>query len=100
MTVTFINLFEVPSDRDHAFRELWQEVNDYMRGQPGYVNHKLHQALTPDAKYRFVNIAIWESQEKWGAAHDEGFRALVTQPAWKEFPPLPTLYEVVHQADA
>lgn len=36
MSVVFINLFEVPADRDETFRALWQQVNDYMRTQPGY----------------------------------------------------------------
>ena len=68
MAVTFVNLFQVPPDRDAAFMELWQRVNDQ-----------------------------WASESAWQAAHDEGFHALVRDPAWKEFPPLPTLYEVVHE---
>jgi heme-degrading monooxygenase HmoA len=96
MTVTFVNLFEVPSDRDEAFLDLWTEINSHMRGQPGYVGHKLHRAMLGNARYRFVNVAIWESEQAWKAAHDERFRALVTQPAWKEFPPSPALYEVVN----
>jgi heme-degrading monooxygenase HmoA len=97
MSVTFVNLFEVQPGRDAAFLELWQRVNTYMQGQPGYLDHRLHRALTPDARYRFVNLAHWASEDTWQAAHDEGFRALVGDPAWQEFPPFPTLYEVVHE---
>jgi heme-degrading monooxygenase HmoA len=96
MTVTFVNLFEVPSDRDEAFLELWTEINSHMRDQAGYIGHKLHRAMLDNARYRFVNIAIWESEQAWKSAHDERFRTLVTQPAWKEFPPSPALYEVVN----
>lgn len=96
MTVTFINLFEVPAGRDEAFRSLWEQVNEYMRGQPGYQDHRLHRALGDDARYRYVNVAAWESPEAWQAAHDEGFRKLVTQPQWREFRSTPSLYEVVH----
>jgi heme-degrading monooxygenase HmoA len=100
MTVTFVNLFEVPAGEDDAFRALWQQVNDYMRAKPGYISHKLHRALRPDARYRFANIVIWASEQEWAAAHDDGFHALVGQPAWTAYPPFPTLYEVVHEASA
>lgn len=100
MAVTFVNLFEVPEGRDGAFLELWQEVNTYMRAKPGYSSHRLHRAIQPGVLYRYFNIALWKSEEHWAAAHDDGFRALVSQPAWKEFPPLPTLYEVVHEGQA
>jgi heme-degrading monooxygenase HmoA len=96
MSVVFINLFEVPADRDDAFRAQWQQVNDYMAAQPGYHDHRLHRALADDARYRYVNVAVWESAEAWRSAHDEGFRKLVTQPEWREFPSAPALYEVVH----
>lgn len=99
MPVTFINLFEVPADRDDAFRRLWNEVNAYMRGQPGYRSHRMHRALAEDARYRYVNVAEWESAEAWRDAHDDGFRTLVGQPQWREFPSVPALYEVVHATD-
>ncbi len=96
MSVTFVNLFQIQPSRDAAFLELWQQVNSYMRGKPGYLSHQLHRALSADARYRFANIAQWDSQPAWRAAHDEGFRALISSPAWEEFPSLPALYEVVH----
>lgn len=100
MSVTFVNLFEVPPSRDAAFLELWQRVNTYMQGQPGYLDHKLHRALSDDARYRFANIVHWASESAWQAAHDEGFRTLVGDPAWQEFPSFPTLYQVVHENHA
>jgi heme-degrading monooxygenase HmoA len=100
MSVVFVNLFEVPEGRDEAFFALWEQVNSYMQRQPGYESHALHRALTPNATYRYVNIARWSSAESWEAAHDDGFRALVSQPGWQEFPPRPCLYEVVHSAQA
>jgi heme-degrading monooxygenase HmoA len=96
MPVTFINLFEVPAGREEAFRLLWEQVNAYMQAQPGYRGHRLHRALADDAHYRYANLATWESDEAWQAAHDEGFTKLVTQPQWREFPSTPALYEVVH----
>jgi heme-degrading monooxygenase HmoA len=100
MPVTLINCFEVPSGREDVFFALWREVNAYMQRKPGYIGHQLHRALKPDAAYRFVNVATWASQQDFDTAHDEDFRALVTKPEWAEFVARPTLYEVVHRAQA
>jgi heme-degrading monooxygenase HmoA len=98
--ITLVNCFEVPAGREDEFFAMWKQVNTYMRQKPGYLEHKLHRSLSPDAPFRFINIARWASQEDFDAAHDEGFRALVTQPAWAAFRSRPALYEVVHEAQA
>ena len=98
MSVTFINQFVVPDGRDEAFLTLWRQVNEYMCQQPGYVAHRLGRAVMPNATHRFANIATWESQQAWQSAHDQRFRALVSDPAWREFPSTPTLYEPVHSS--
>lgn len=98
--VTLVNCFEIPAGREDEFFVLWQQVNAYMRNKKGYLDHKLHRSHAPDAKYRFVNIARWASAEDFQAAHDDGFRALVSQPAWAPFHSFPALYEVVHEAQA
>ncbi len=98
--VTLINCFEVPPGRDDAFLGLWSQVNEYMRSKPGYRNHRLHRASSPQAQYRFVNVANWESKEQFDAAHDEGFRKLVGKPEWREFPSTPQIFEVIHENSA
>ena len=55
----------------------------------------------PDATFRFVNIARWESLERFQAAHDgDEFRRVVSMAGWSEFPSSPALYEVVVEHDA
>ena len=98
--VTLINCFEVPAGREDEFFSLWQEVNRYMRSKGGYLGHKLHRSLAPDARYRFVNIAQWASLNDFQAAHDDGFRSLVSQPHWQVFTSTPSLFEVVHEGKA
>ena len=98
--VTLINSFEVPAGREDEFFGLWQQVNTYMRGKKGYLEHKLHRSLRPDAPFRFVNVARWASMADFDAAHDEGFRALVGKPEWKAFRAAPVLYEIIHDAKA
>jgi heme-degrading monooxygenase HmoA len=100
MSVILVNCFEVPAGRETEFFSLWQQVNNYMRGKPGYLQHKLHRSLAPDVRYRFVNIAEWASTKNFQAAHDEGFLPLVHQPVWADFRATPALYEVVHQASS
>jgi heme-degrading monooxygenase HmoA len=100
MSVRFINLFTVPVGRDEQFMQLWKRVNVYMAAKPGYRNHRLHRALSADAVYRYVNYVEWESDEAWAAAHDAGFRALVSDPAWSEFTTTPALFEIVHEGSA
>lgn len=95
--VTLINSFKVPVGREEHFFSLWQQVNTYMKTKPGYLGHKLHRALSPEAPHRFVNVAQWSSLEQFQAAHDDGFRALVAQPGWEEFPAFPNLFEVIHE---
>jgi heme-degrading monooxygenase HmoA len=98
--VPFVNCFEVPAGHEDAFLELWQEVNAYMATRPGYVSHRLHRSLAPEATFRFINYAEWESAEHWRAAHDDEFRRLVSRPEWSPFSSIPALYEVVHAGDA
>jgi len=98
--ITLVNCFEVPAGREDEFFALWQQVNTYMRAKPGYLEHNLHRSLAPDARFRFVNVARWTSQADFDAAHDDGFRALVSRPEWAAFRPFSTLYEVVHEGKA
>ena len=98
--VTLINCFEVPAGREKEFFAGFQKVNEYMRAKKGYVSHKMHRSLAPDAKFRFVNVVQWESREACEAAHDAGFRELVSHPGLVGIRSTPGLYEVVHEATA
>jgi heme-degrading monooxygenase HmoA len=95
--VRFINCFEVPEGRDDDFLALFGVVNAHMSEQPGYLGHRLHRSLSPDARFRFVNYVEWATAEDWRNAHGEGFRRLVSDPEWRAFPTTPALYEVVHE---
>lgn len=95
--VKFLNCFEVPAGMEDEFLEHWREVNAYMAAKPGYVGHRLHRSVSPDAKYRFVNYVEWSSPQTWADAHDDGFRALVSQSHWTAFTTTPALYDVVHE---
>ena len=87
--VTIINCFTIPAGQDDEFFVLWQEVNAYLRAKPGYLGHTLHRSLSPDAAFRFINIGHWASAEDFGAAHDDGFRALISQRDGRRSAPRP-----------
>jgi heme-degrading monooxygenase HmoA len=95
--VTLINCFEIPAGREEEFLRVFQQVNAFMRLQPGYLSHKMHRALTPDSSFRFVNVVQWASAEHCRAAHGDEFRAMISKPELAEFRSLPGLYEVVHE---
>ena len=99
-SVTLVNCFEIPAGREDEFFALWQQINNYMRAKKGYLGHKLHRSLSADARFRFVNVAQWASAEDFQAAHDDGFRSLLSQPAWAAFRSTPSLYEVLHEGRA
>jgi heme oxygenase (mycobilin-producing) len=98
--VTVMNSFEVPAGKEHEFFEMWIEVNAYLKRKPGYVSHRLHRAIAPDAPFRFVNVANWASMARFQDAHDTGFRELVEHPKWSGLVPHRAFFEVVHEAAA
>ena len=94
--VTLVNSFVVAPGRDDAFMALWTEASHYFRAQPGFVSLRLHRAVSSEAEYRWVNVATWESEAQFRAAHNtDEFRRVVTQPGWAEFPSSPMLFQVV-----
>jgi heme-degrading monooxygenase HmoA len=99
--VTLINKFVVPVGRDDAFLALWTEASEYFRAQPGFVSLRLHRAVSPDADYRYVNVARWATFNDFRAAHGtDECRRVIGQDGWKEFPSNPALYDVIVGVDA
>jgi heme-degrading monooxygenase HmoA len=92
--VILINSFEVPGADADRFIPAWQRARDYLQGQPGYVDTALHQAITPDADFQFVNIARWATAEDFmRAIQSPGFRQAAADLAG--YRAHPSLYTVV-----
>jgi heme-degrading monooxygenase HmoA len=73
--VVLINAFEVSADKAGHFIAAWEKTREFMQSRSGYIETALHQALTPDADFLFVNIARWETAEAFSAAiSSTGFR--------------------------
>jgi heme oxygenase (mycobilin-producing) len=94
--VTLMNSFRVAEGRDEQFYAIWERTRQYFTRQPGFRSLRLHRAVNNDAAYRWVNVAVWDSEADFRAAFaTEEFREVVTAEGWDEFPSSPVLYEVV-----
>ncbi len=93
MSVILINPFEVPEGTDDEdFLRGWERAANYMREQPGFLSSRLHRALGPDARFRFINVAEWSSPQEFQAAvTSEQFREIAKGAS----PGSPALYEVI-----
>jgi heme-degrading monooxygenase HmoA len=92
MSVTLINIFEVPAGDEDEFIAAWEKARDYLKASPAHIGTALHQSLH-DERFRFVNIAHWTSEEEFNAAvRSQGFREAAADLHW---PMYPALYQVV-----
>ncbi|MEX0346858.1 MAG: antibiotic biosynthesis monooxygenase [Rhizobiaceae bacterium] len=92
--VTLINAFIVPADREAEAILFWERAAAFMKRQPGYVSTALHRAILPDAKFKLINIAKWESVDAFKRAS----MALRTTGGIKPVDGVvsaPSLYEVI-----
>jgi heme oxygenase (mycobilin-producing) len=91
--VVLINAFEVPAGADEGFLAGWERQREFLRAQEGYLSTRLHRSLSPDADFRFVNVALWQSAR--------AFRDATSPPEFRAAP-VPfrfhaSLYEVVRE---
>ena len=61
--VTLINVFEVPAGHVEVFITQWRERAALMSSKPGFLDSRLHRALSPKSRFQLVNVARWESPE-------------------------------------
>lgn len=96
-SVVLINSFEVPAGQEDEFLTQWREAAEELRHAPGFVSTRLHESLDPQAKFRFVNIAQWESPQHFQAAvRTEVFQQIARK---MPFASSPALYRVIVEAE-
>ena len=66
--ITLINPFSVTPAAEPGFLESWKRTAAIYAKHSGYIDANLHRALDPQARFRFVNVAHWDSAEAWSAA--------------------------------
>ncbi len=62
--------------RTAAFLEEWLRSNEFMSVQPGLIEGTLYKASLDNTRYRFVNVARWESQTRLNEARERHAREL------------------------
>jgi len=92
MSVTLINIFEVPAGDEDEFIAAWERTRDYLKTFSAHIETALHQSRH-DTQFRFVNIAQWTSEDEFNAAvGSQGFRDAASD---LRRPFHPALYQVV-----
>ena len=90
-----INVFEVPERQDEEFMAGWEKARQFMEQQRGYVSTALHRNLDPTARFRYVNVAVWETPEDFYAALNNPEFAVMRDAT--PFPHYPSVYTVIGQ---
>ena len=65
---TAIVAYRVNAEDVDRFLDAWDQANDYLSEQPGFVSNALHRAVSAAPEFRFVNIARWEDEDSFRAA--------------------------------
>jgi heme-degrading monooxygenase HmoA len=76
LPVTLINVFEVQPEHVEAFIAQWRQRAALMGAKPGFLDYRLHRALSPESRFQLVTVAHWENREAYEAAMaDDEFQA-------------------------
>ena len=94
--VVLINPFTVPADKLGETIAMWEQARDFLQTQPGYISTELHQSLSPDAQYRLINVARWESPELFVKATKQ-MQQEAELPRIQGVTPAPQLYTIVRR---
>ncbi|MEM7425601.1 MAG: antibiotic biosynthesis monooxygenase family protein [Pseudomonadota bacterium] len=92
--VILINAFEVPAGKEAEAVQFWERAAEFMKKQPGYVSTALHQAILPDARFRLINVAKWESVDAFKKA-SHALRTKSGVKLVKGMVPNPSLYSII-----
>jgi heme-degrading monooxygenase HmoA len=92
-TAILINCFEVAPDQDEHFLTLWKRADELLRSRGGYRSTRLHKALRPQVRFRYINVAELDTVETWQSTiSSPEFGAIAAQ--MRQFHPSPGLYAV------
>lgn len=96
-SVVLINTFVVPVAMEEAFLGWWRMLKPAFAAQPGFIRANLHRSLDQNERYRFINIAEWESSEAYQRALSSLW-SVAPKPTIAGLEWHPALYEIVEQA--
>lgn len=93
--VTSIDVFELSGSPIDELIESWYGLGGYLSGTAGFREARLHRAVSPDAPYQLVNIAHWDSVERWRTALEDAPMAAARAAAGRQATAHPAVYELI-----
>ena len=69
--VTLIDFFEVPAAGEDEFLAAWESATDHLLARGVYLETALHRSLSPDARFRFANVARCHSPRALQESHGQ-----------------------------
>jgi heme-degrading monooxygenase HmoA len=97
MAVTLINVFSVPKGKEDDFVKWWQDVKTSITKQPGFISGRFHRSLKPDSRYRFINVALWENEDRYWKAYEKSATPMKARLDQLGVEMTPALYNVVFE---
>lgn len=91
---TAIMAYEVPHEDCDRFLDSWEKAHAFLQDQPGFISNNLHEAVSANPDFRFVNISYWENEDAFReATQSQSFREASGR--LEAFPVHAAVYEVV-----
>jgi len=91
--VVLINPFEAKPGREAECLSMWHRAAEFLRSKPGFRSTVLHESMSVDSRFRFVNVAVWDSPQAFQAAvSDPAFHSVSATDACSGSP---ALYKVI-----
>lgn len=79
-TVTLINPFEIPRGQEILFLQHWKKASEFLSRQEGFISTRLQRSNNGRTRFRFTNIAVWESRHHFlQAVKAEEFQHILTE---------------------
>ena len=78
-----IDKFCVPESARAEFLIRTHEADQVLRGQPGFIQHRVLQQVDGPGRFNFVTIAVWEDAKAMAAAREKiaaRYRAIGFEP--------------------
>lgn len=89
--ILLINPFEIDHEQLQMCFDMWHEAHKHMAKQPGFIGVNFFKSLDIDSKFKFINMAEWENEEKILQAISDPFYELHREKA-KSYKMYPSLY--------
>lgn len=97
MSVTLINVFSVPKDKEQEFVNWWQSIKDNITKQEGFISGKFHKSIKPDSKFNYINVALWENEDLYWKAYEKSVTPMKAKLGQLGVEMTPALYHVAFE---